>query len=178
MGSEISIDRSTAKVELSRLREEFGEVYEANIGATIRAKVRIRVEKREPDALLVSIDDKAYYVKQLSRTANAVHFLLNGSEVKAVIDHTGKYSGVARSETKSDVASVNELVSSNFPAKVVSVPVKKGSLLKEGDTILVLEAMKMEARIKAPKDCKVVEVFVHEGDMVGRGSKLAQLKFS
>ena len=47
-----------------------------------------------------------------------------------------------------------------------------------GETLLVLEAMKMETNLEAPSDCTVREVFVKEGEMVARGSKLARLDFS
>ncbi len=174
---EISIEGAKAKLELTRLPEKGREVYEASMLNAAGASTRIKIEKREPDVILLTINNKMYQVKQLKRTQNEVDFLLNGNEVKAVLGDS-KQNARTIGQTGSDVATVNELVSSNFPGKVVSVPTKKGSLLKEGDTILVLEAMKMDAQIKAPKECTVVEVFVNEGDMVSRGSKLAQLKFS
>lgn len=133
------------------------------------------------DVLLISIDNKVYSVIQTKRTARSVDFLMNGKAVHAELSG-GKTAGVSSSKVgagkKSDLASVKELVSSNFPAKVVSIKVSKGQRVKEGDTMLVLEAMKMEAQIKAPRACSVVEVFVSEGEMVHRGAKLLQLNFS
>ena len=136
---------------------------------------KLVVQRRDSRFLLISLDDKMYSVRQTKRTALTVDFILNGERV-----HGHFPSEVGREETgaKSDIASVDELVSSNFPAKVVSIKVSKGGKLKEGDTLLVLEAMKMEAQIKAPKNCEVLEVFVHEGEMVPRGTKLVQLKFA
>jgi biotin carboxyl carrier protein len=130
------------------------------------------VRRKSPTMLFVSIDDKMYSVRQTKRTPSSVDFILNGRSIQALI--------LKETEThtiQSVVASLNELVSSNFPAKVVSIKVSKGNDLKEGDTLLILEAMKMEAQIKAPKNCRVVEIFVREGEMVPRGAKLVQLKF-
>ena len=45
------------------------------------------------------------------------------------------------------------------------------------DTIIVLEAMKMESQIKTPGDCTVSDVFVKEGTLVERGKVLAKLVF-
>jgi biotin carboxyl carrier protein len=175
MRYEITIDGAVAKVEISRLLEKKSEIYEATIESEIPSEARITVEKRDHETLVVSIGNKMYQVRQLQRSSSGVDFLLNGREVKAF--RPNQYAQTSKGQEKSDIATVSEMVTSNFPAKVVSVVAAKGSALKEGDTILVVEAMKMEAQIKAPKKCKVLEVFVKEGDMVSRGSKLVQLKF-
>jgi biotin carboxyl carrier protein len=178
MPYEISIDGDVAKVGLSRLPQKNKEIYEAEINQGTSKKAKIIVEKRERDFLVVSIDNKVYQVKQLRRSSGEILFLLNGEEIKATLPSKNRQGEQVSALEKSDVATVNETVTSNFPAKVVSVPTGKGSHLGEGDTIMVLEAMKMEARIKAPKQCTIVEIFVREGDMVSHGTKLAQLKFS
>ncbi len=64
---------------------------------------------------------------------------------------------------------------SNFPAKIVKIMAAKGDRLNQGDTIMVVEAMKMEAQIKVPSMCVVAEIFVREGEMVERGKTLARL---
>ncbi|MDH2899798.1 MAG: hypothetical protein PXY39_02390 [archaeon] len=174
---EIVIGNTMKTVDLEHFVDQTvgTETYQCQI---IGEKGNIRklvVQRRDSHILLVSLDDKMYSVRQTKRTALTVDFILNGRRV-----HAHFPSEVGREETgvKSDIASVNELVSSNFPAKVVSIKASKGGKLKEGDTLLVLEAMKMEAQIKAPKNCEVVEVFVHEGEIVPRGTKLVQLKFT
>lgn len=52
---------------------------------------------------------------------------------------------------------------------VVSVDVNVGDIVKTGDTLLVLEAMKMENPIIAPVDGKVTSVAVKKGDTVDGG---------
>ena len=64
------------------------------------------------------------------------------------------------------LGTIKNLIVSNFPAKVVKLEVKPGDFLRQGETLIVLEAMKMEAQIKAPKDCTVDSVFVKEGEMI------------
>ena len=141
-------------------------------------KKRITVEqRRDHNTILISIDEKMYLLRQTRRTRSSVEYIANGRKINAQFLGAG-VSQTSSATTKSVVTSVNKLVSSNFPAKVVSIKVSNGSKLKEGDTIFILEAMKMEAQIKAPRDCDVIEVIVHEGDMVARGAKLVQLKFS
>jgi biotin carboxyl carrier protein len=50
-----------------------------------------------------------------------------------------------------------------MPGKIVSIDVKPGDLIKKGQDILILEAMKMENRIKSPVDGVVKSVNVREG---------------
>jgi pyruvate carboxylase subunit B len=49
---------------------------------------------------------------------------------------------------------------------VVSLKVKKGDEVKEGDLLLILEAMKMENEIKAPGAGKITEIYTYEGETV------------
>lgn len=139
---------------------------------------RVIVERRDPHFLLISIDDKMYSLRQSRRSAYSVDFISNGKRIHAHFPR-GILRGDATAKTTADgTASVNELVTAKFPAKVISIKVSRGSKVKEGETLLILEAMKMEAQVKAPKNCTVLEVFVHEGEIVPRGIKLMQLKFA
>ena len=54
-------------------------------------------------------------------------------------------------------------VSASIPGKVVTVEVKKGDVVKEGQVILILEAMKMQNEIQAPVDGTVINVACEEG---------------
>ena len=59
-----------------------------------------------------------------------------------------------------------------MPGKVIDLKVKKGSKVKSGDTLVILEAMKMEQSIKASKDGVINEVFISKGDQVENGAVL------
>ena len=63
-------------------------------------------------------------------------------------------------------------IKSNMQGMVLSVLVNRGALVKKGDTLLVLEAMKMENPIHSPVDGKVTEIFVDTGDVVQNGDVL------
>jgi oxaloacetate decarboxylase alpha subunit len=56
--------------------------------------------------------------------------------------------------------------------KIVAPP---GSVVAQGDTVLVLEAMKMETDVSAPSDGTVAEIHVAEGDAVAVGEPLFTL---
>ena len=63
-----------------------------------------------------------------------------------------------------------------MPGLVVSVSAKAGETVSAGDTILVLEAMKMENAVSAPRDATVVRVCVTPGEQVESGSLLIELE--
>jgi pyruvate carboxylase subunit B len=63
-------------------------------------------------------------------------------------------------------------IKSNMQGMVLQVLVGRGASVKKGDTLLVLEAMKMENPIHSPIDGKVTEIFVDTGDVVQNGDVL------
>lgn len=65
------------------------------------------------------------------------------------------------------------VVSAPMPGKILKVFVQPGAQVKNGQNIMVLEAMKMENEILAPSDGVVREVKVKEGDNVNTGDTLA-----
>jgi len=62
-----------------------------------------------------------------------------------------------------------------MPGKVVSFAVKAGDKVKAGQALAVMEAMKMEHTISAPKDGTVAELLYAPGDQVADGAELLKL---
>lgn len=73
-------------------------------------------------------------------------------------------------------AGVKGGITAQIAGRILSVRVKAGDAVKQGDVLLILEAMKMENEIKAPADGKVKEVLVAEGTRVTEGETLAVLE--
>lgn len=67
-------------------------------------------------------------------------------------------------------------VKAPLPGTILSVAVKVGDTVKASDTVLVLEAMKMENAIHAGRDGKVAAIKVNPGDAVLEGSDLVVLE--
>ena len=67
-------------------------------------------------------------------------------------------------------------VKAPLPGTVLSVAVKVGDTVKASDTVLVLEAMKMENAIHAGRDGKVASISVSPGDAVLEGALLITLE--
>ena len=66
-------------------------------------------------------------------------------------------------------------LSSPMPGKVLRVLVKAGQKVEAGETLIVMEAMKMEHKIVAPDAGQVEQVFFKEGDRVGQDVDLLKM---
>ncbi|MGE5776478.1 MAG: acetyl-CoA carboxylase biotin carboxyl carrier protein subunit [Chloroflexota bacterium] len=62
-----------------------------------------------------------------------------------------------------------------MPGQVRAVNVNEGETVVKGQTLLVLEAMKMEIRVQAPRDGKVKKLFVKQGQTVEREQILVEI---
>ena len=69
-----------------------------------------------------------------------------------------------------------EAVKCPMPGTIVSVDVSVGQKVSKGDILVVLEAMKMENEIMAPRDAVIEAVSVNKGDSVESGTVLVVLK--
>jgi biotin carboxyl carrier protein len=63
-----------------------------------------------------------------------------------------------------------------MPATIVAVPVAAGDQVKQGDPVVVLEAMKMELPLRAPADATVRAVHCHVGELVAADTVLVELE--
>jgi biotin carboxyl carrier protein len=59
-----------------------------------------------------------------------------------------------------------------MPGLVVSIPVKEGQTLAQGDVLVILESMKMQNELKSPRNGKVARIRIKEGDNVERRQTL------
>jgi glutaconyl-CoA/methylmalonyl-CoA decarboxylase subunit gamma len=73
---------------------------------------------------------------------------------------------------KEDVEDVKGAVKAPLPGTIISINVKAGDIVKKGDSLVKLIAMKMENEITATSDGKVKEIKVKKDDVVQKGDIL------
>ena len=106
---------------------------------------------------------------------------VEGSSYTVTVSEGGDVSGIAsvgaqaESANASAPATGGEPVAAPLAGNVVKVLVKPGQRVSEGESILVLEAMKMETSVSAPSDGTIVEVIVKAGDSCSVGDVLVTL---
>ena len=83
---------------------------------------------------------------------------------------------VPRPAPSARVGGASNLMKSPLPGKVLKVFAAPGKAFKRGDTLLIIEAMKMENEILAPRDCVVAEVHVEANQSVKTGESLLRME--
>ena len=105
---------------------------------------------------------------------------VNGNVYDVTVEETGSTSGAAtprRTAAKPAAAPAagNIKIEAGAAGKVFKIEKKVGDAVKKGDTVLVLEIMKMETPVVAPEDGTVASIDVAVGDAVESGALLATL---
>ncbi len=72
-------------------------------------------------------------------------------------------------------AGAGEKVASPLPGVIIEISVKEGQQVKAGQKIAILEAMKMENEIPAPKDGTITDIHVHKGDTLQDGDPVVTI---
>ncbi len=67
-------------------------------------------------------------------------------------------------------------VTSPMPALIVAIKVREGDLVKNGDTLLIIEAMKMEMPVSAPSNGRVRAIKCRLGELVPGDAVLIELE--
>ena len=109
---------------------------------------------------IVTLKDKTYEVEVEQGEA----MILDEYEVKAPAAPAPAGSRPRRSGGFS--------VTAPLPGNVLSIKVSQGAAVKEGDVLLLIEAMKMENEVAAPCDGTVKQIVVSQGQMVATGDAL------
>jgi len=101
--------------------------------------------------------------------------LADGSNSAPVKPAPAKAAPVKTSETKSAPASEGAVISP-MPGTILRVNDKEGDKVKAGDSVVILEAMKMENDITSPKDGVVKSLYVSQGQTVAKGDSLFEVE--
>ena len=105
---------------------------------------------------------------------------VEGVQYSVSVANGGDISAIAQVGTPSElapriIAADGEPVSAPLAGNVVKVLVKAGQVVQEGDSLLIIEAMKMETSISAPRSGTVADVKVQSGDPCAVGDSLVTL---
>lgn len=133
------------------------------------SKYRIKLNGKVYEIEVECIDnEQAEAIKDspVQQSVKSKKTVSKASNVVQIID-----SSVNRSTKLSDSA-----VCSVMPGTIVKVLYSEGSFVKKGQPVLVLEAMKMENEVVAPKNGTIVKMYVCEGQTVPGGALLFELE--
>jgi biotin carboxyl carrier protein len=164
------------------IKKEREGLFEAKINDK---PVELTLEKNEDtlSSLTLTIAEKQYRVEldsidkrtPLTVKVNNTPFTVQLQEPAKRIASPPTMPTVAK-PGKREKATTEGAVVAPMAGKIVSVNVQKGDAVNVGDTVCILEAMKMENEITAPKAGAVEEVHVAEGTPVNEGDLLVLIK--
>ena len=105
---------------------------------------------------------------------------VNGVAYEVEVEEVGEGAAAAPQKTaapapKAAPVAQGTKVSAPMPGTILEVKVKQGQQVKQGDLLVILEAMKMENEILAPQDGTVAQINVGKGASVNSGDVLAVL---
>jgi biotin carboxyl carrier protein len=159
-----------------------------------RREASIGVTRRGPGRYEVRIGDEVHVVDAFKHDYGTLSLIVNTRSYTATLDERGGRVNVRvrgsvyplellderrlrlRRSAPRATAPGKQTVATPMPGKVVKVLVKQGDEVKEGQGLVVVEAMKMENVMKSPKDGRVVELLVREGQAVEGNAKLCAVE--
>ena len=106
---------------------------------------------------------------QLSTVRRQDHWLIHGTDFDVDLIELPRLPVPGLLEVKGGLTAP-------MPGNVLATQVKEGDAVREGQLLLILEAMKMQHRITAPFEGSVKELHVREGDQVDNGALLVLLE--
>jgi biotin carboxyl carrier protein len=112
-----------------------------------------------------------------SKNKQGKNTCIDNADCKTLVVHGTKYNTqlTTKYENRKNWKKVNPNHEINLiPGTIKEVFVKEGQLLKKGDAVLILEAMKMANTIFAPFDCKVKDVNVEVDSVIPRGTLMVE----
>jgi acetyl/propionyl-CoA carboxylase alpha subunit len=142
-----------------------GDSYRVRDGSQDRT---IQVEPVGTNGLLIDADGKRRYVN-FAREGDTLYLSIAGEQYTL----TREQSTIGHADTPI----VSPDIVAPMPGKVIQVLVQRGAHVAGGDTIVILEAMKMETRLLAEAAGIVEAVHVASGDLVEGGKVLAVIRY-
>jgi biotin carboxyl carrier protein len=131
----------------------------------------IDVDARQPaDGLYSLLIDGVSHVADISSTDGGTLVNVDGSTYLVEVEEHARH--IIRTRGGAGSSAAGQTIKAPLPGKVTHVAVAVGDRVKRGDTVIVIEAMKMENEFKAAASGTVTEVRVRAGQAVNPGDVL------
>ncbi|MCQ2117114.1 MAG: biotin/lipoyl-binding protein [Bacteroidales bacterium] len=122
----------------------------------------------------LNINGKDFVVKVTSVDGNVTNLEVNGKSASAAAPVAAPAPAAApvAAPKAAAPAGAGVTVNSPLPGVILEVSVKEGDVVKKGQKVMLLEAMKMENVIEATADGTVTSIKVNKGDSILEGAPL------
>lgn len=165
----------TAELDDEKYEIDFKRTGE-NVSAEIDGRIyELEAHLVEPNVYLFKHENRIYQIFVAPNEKKSEPFVVNVGNNDfeiSLIDPKRMRSAAGADENAGGAAEIKTAM----PGKVVRVLVEAGAEIQKGDGVLIVEAMKMQNEMKAPKDGIVKEIRVSEGTTVNAGDVLAVIE--
>ncbi len=142
-----------------------GQTYRLEVAKVARDRYHVELDGHVVD---VDVDRLSALESRLTVAANRFHVVA----VRGATDHLVEVDGASHRISRDEAG----VVRAPAPAVVVAVRVEAGQEVEAGQTVLVLESMKMETPVRAPSAGRVREILVAVNSQVDAGAALLRLE--
>lgn len=134
------------------------------------------IKRLSSNNYILSIKDKSFLCTVIDHKNSSFEILVNGNLIK-VIAHS-LISDKAEELLKSQIQSHSSgmIVRAPMPGLILKIKKQNGDSVERGETIMILEAMKMENEIRAPISGTLTLNSIEEGTSVEKNAKLFEIK--
>jgi propionyl-CoA carboxylase alpha chain len=138
-------------------------------------KKDIKIFEDEEGFTVIEYKNKKYLCEIVEKHQNKYTVLLNGLSYTFTIESPISYRRRKYLEKFKQI-SKTEAITAPMPGKIVELLVEENSKVKEGESLLILEAMKMQNEIIAVVAGKVKKIHVKPGDSVAKDEVLMEIE--
>jgi len=151
---------------------------------------RLTLEEKRENNIQVTLGQKKYLVSTEFLSANELLLNINGKIHNVVIDFNsscysvyvnGRFFKIEK-KSASQILGAQKIrlrkrdVKTSMPGRIVKILLQEGDSVKEGQAVLILEAMKMENEIKSPQSGVIKRIGPKAGSYIEGGSLLFSIE--
>ncbi len=152
--------------------QHHGQVYTLDLAPQSNGHYSVSIGERTFPIQAQPLPDGGWRLV-VNGEAHIVYAAAQGDQRFVQVDAASYALTVASAKSsRRKLASSGDELTAQMPGQVTAVLVSAGDETVRGQTLLILEAMKMEIRVTAPADGRVQQVLVQSGVVVERGQRL------
>lgn len=146
---------------------------EANLNGEI---VNYELQKIYNQTFIIRINNNIYEVSSRRISNEKFSFLVNGNKIDLIArseleERANKILEAAKSSLSSSVE-----INAPMPGMILKINKNNGDEINKGESVLILEAMKMENDLKSPATGRIKKLFVSVGNAVEKGDRLFSIE--
>lgn len=131
------------------------------------------IEQISQNQLLLMAKNRAYRI-DFVRSAGKIHLSINGQFY--IFEEVSEQGRQRRTESHNNL-NADDKICAPMPGKILKIFVKEGQQMQANERLFIVEAMKMENEVRAPKAGRVRKINFNENTLVSVGEPVIEMDF-